>query len=419
MHISIPLTEDLVDNLGGHYVRYSVYLEGFILFKVRYKALHYWDAQMRHVFGKRLPTFPPKYYLVMTKSMLVERRIMLEKYLQEVVSDPVISSSEIFITCFKKLQLETFKMPSVKAILKIYLPDGRQVDVDSKTSDTAERVLQAALYKLNVSRELTEYFSLFITHTDTNGVFSVVKWVAPFEIPFLTIWNINNDSYQIDIRKCYMTPSTDAMLMGCTATIDLLYAQAVQELKMNWSKPTKQQMTALMELIKMDNKVKVLELMQEVEHYSYQKLDPGVTDYLDDNTKVTVSVGNNELFCSFKTSDNKTEIVRLHIGEVACWHVMFYHPEKTIDQQEFKLRYVDGDVLKWITIWTNQLFLLSTWLKKMQREQPVTKENLEIQENRSSNNIYTRKQTKIDVPCKKESFPNIKCDLSNLSDCDL
>ncbi|KAG9478767.1 sorting nexin-31 isoform X1 [Eleutherodactylus coqui] len=390
MHISIPVTEELADTLGGRYVLYSVYLEGFILFKVRYRDLHFWDEQMHDIFGNELPAFPPKHYLAMTKSMAEDRRLMLEQYLQEVVTNPVLSRSDILFKCFKKLQLETFRIPSIKVILKVYLPDGRLVKVDSETSDTAERVLEAALYKLNLSRELMEHFSLFITHKDTNAVFSVMKRVAPFEIPFITIWNIKNDSFQIDIRKWYMTPSTDAILMGCTAAVDLLYAQAVQELEMNWCKPTEQQTTALKHLIKTDNKGKFLELMQQVEHYNYQRLDPCSSDYLDGTTMVTVSVGNDELYCSFQTSDNKSEIIRLHISKVTRWHVMHYQPKKTNDQQEFKFGYMDDQFLNWITIRTNQAFLLSTWLKKMLSEQPVTKESLEILDNKTSANTRKR-----------------------------
>ncbi|XP_069815738.1 sorting nexin-31 [Dendropsophus ebraccatus] len=404
---------------------YSVYLDGFILFKVRYKDLHFWDEQMQDVFGNRLSAFPPKFYLAMSKSMAEERRILLEQYLQEVVTDPIVSSSEIFITRVNKLQLETFKMPSVNVVLKVFLPDGRQVDVDCKTSDTAERVLEAAMYKLNLSRELVEYFSLFITHKDSKGVYSVVKRVVPFEIPFITIWNINNDLFQIDIRKWYMTPTTDAMLMGCTAAIDLLYAQAVQELDMNWSRPTEPQKKTLKELIKTDNsqkKVKFLELMQDVEHYNYLKLDPGVTDYLGANTIATLSVGNNELCCSFQTNDKKTENLILHISKITRWNVLFQLPEKNIEQQEFRFEYRDGDVQKRITIRTNQAFLLSTWLKKMLNEQPVrcTRENLEI-DNRTSANMYTRRQRKVEVPEEKDPpFSCIrKCDSLDLSDSDL
>ncbi|XP_073532876.1 sorting nexin-31 [Phyllobates terribilis] len=403
MHVCIPVTENLVDGLGGNYVLYSVYLEGFMFFKVRYRDLHFWDEEMRGIFRNRIPTFPPKYFLAMTRKMAEERRVLLKQYLQEVFSDPVVSSSDVFITGVQKLQMETFQMPSTDVILKVYLPSERLINVESKTSDIAERVLEAALYKISLSRELVEYFGLFITHKDPNGIYSVVKKVVPFEIPFLTIWNVNNEAFQIDIRKWYMTPSTDAMLMGCPAAVDILYAQAVQEFGMNWCRPTEQQKTTLKQLLKTNDKFKILGFMQQIEHYSYQRMDPSVSDYQDANTMVTMSVGNNELFCSFKLSD-KTEIMNLHISKISCWDVLLHQPEKDSDQQELKLGYMDDNVLKWITIWSNQGFLISTWLKKIMSEQPVvsTKENLEIEDNGTSANI-TRRQKKGDVQTKQGS----------------
>lgn len=38
--------------------------------------------QLRQLFGNAVPAFPPKFYLVMTKSMADERRSQLEEYLQ-------------------------------------------------------------------------------------------------------------------------------------------------------------------------------------------------------------------------------------------------------------------------------------------------------------------------------------------------
>uniref|UniRef100_A0A8C0BHT9 PX domain-containing protein n=1 Tax=Buteo japonicus TaxID=224669 RepID=A0A8C0BHT9_9AVES len=40
--------------------------------------------QLRQLFGNAVPAFPPKFYLVMTKSMADERRSQLEQYLQNV-----------------------------------------------------------------------------------------------------------------------------------------------------------------------------------------------------------------------------------------------------------------------------------------------------------------------------------------------
>ncbi|KAM4026773.1 sorting nexin-31 [Anomaloglossus baeobatrachus] len=400
MHICIPVTENLVDNLGGCYVLYSVYLEGFIFFKARYRDLHSWDEQIRGIFRNRIPTFPPKFYLAMTKNMAEERRILLKQYLRDVCSDPTVSSSEVFIAGVSKFQMETAGMPSRDVNLKVYLPDGRIIELQSKTSDTAERVLETSLNKMNVSRELVEYFSLFITRRDTNGTFLVVKRVVPFEIPFVTVWNINNELYQIEIRKWYMTPSNDAMLMGCPAAVDLLYTQAVQEFGMNWSRPTEEQKTTLRKLIRTSHHVKILEYLQTIEHYGYQRMDPSVSDYLNANTMVSMFVGNNELCCTFKLPDNRTETMNLHISKIAGWDALLHQPDKDCDQQEFKLGFMKENVLTWVTIWTNQGFLLSTWLKKISSEQPVTpaKENLEIEDNGTSEK--PRKIKIVDVTTK-------------------
>ncbi|XP_018414754.1 PREDICTED: sorting nexin-31 [Nanorana parkeri] len=398
MHVNIPVTEELVDDLGGRYVLYSVYLEGFILFKVRYKELHFWDEQMHRIFGNRLPLFPPKYYLMMTKSMAEERRTMLERYLQEIVSDPVVSNSEIFIVYLKKFQLG--KMPTVKLIFNVYLPDGNHVKVDGQSSDTAERVLEAALYKLGVSRELKEYFSLFITHKESAGAFTVIKRIAHFEIPFVTIWNIHNESFQIDIRKWYMDPSTDVMLMGCTAAIDLLYCQAVQELEVNWSRPTEEQRQRLQHFTKTDNKVKFLELMQEVEHYGYVVLGPCTANLTEKSGAITVAVGSIKLSCS-----SENEHFCLPINLITGWHVnMHVQTEKSNSHPfEFKLEYKQGQQRTWITIWTEQAFLLSSCLKKTLSEQPMTsvKESLEIVEKKTSANVFSRKPRQVEVSMKK------------------
>ncbi|XP_053571225.1 sorting nexin-31 [Bombina bombina] len=390
MHISIPVTEELPDHFGGRFVLYSVYLEGFLLFKVRYKDLHLWDEKFHRVFGNLLPAFPPKYYLAMTKSMVEERRLHLEQYLQNLVSDKSIAGSEIFIECFTKLQLETSKIPKIKMILNVYLADSKQVQVNVQTSDIAERVMEAALYKLGVSRELMKYFSLFLVHKDSNGVYKVLcllmKKIAGFELPFITIWSLSDEQFQIDIRKWYFDPSVDRMLIGCTATVHLMYIQAVQELEMKWSKPTEDQDQKLQHLAKTKKKLKFLELMQEVQHYGYLQLAPCSSNYPEVETTVTLSVGNSELIFGFKLSNGQNETLCLPIDTLTCWHVKLHASEKGAvvpkqhQQLEFKMEYRQGDVIKWFSIHTEQAFLLSSCLKKILQEQPTKciKQELEI-----------------------------------------
>ncbi|XP_012820282.2 sorting nexin-31 isoform X4 [Xenopus tropicalis] len=431
MHICIPVTEELQDTLGCRFVLYSVYLEGFLLCKVRYKDLHLWNEQIYRVFGNRLPKFPPKYYLAMTKAMTNERRLQLEQYLQQIVSDPVVTSSEIFMEYFKKLQMDTFNMPTVQLILRIYMPDGAAVELDVQTSDSAERVLEAALFKLGVSRELGEYFSLFITHKEAKGPFTVlslvVKRIAGFELPFLTIWNLEDDQFQIEVRKWYMNPSNDAMLMGSTEAIDLLYLQAVQEFQMEWTRPTKDQQQKLQHCLKQQNKLKFLELMKTVEYYGYLHITSCTSDYPECDSEVTIWVGNNEMSCHFYSPGGHAENLRLSIKDLICWNVTLLPKKQEVmspnhQHLELKFDYQQGSSLKCITIHTEQAFLLSSCLKKMLSERPVhrCKEELEIVDKATCKSNIRPEQN--GVHAKKQALLKDKreyCVVDNISDLDL
>ncbi|XP_065438274.1 sorting nexin-31 isoform X5 [Chrysemys picta bellii] len=307
MHFSIPVSEQLLEKFGGRYVLYSVYLEGFLFCKVRYSQLHHWNDQLRRIFGSTVPAFPPKFYLAMTKSMADERRSQLEQYLQSVTVDPSITNSDVFIGFFRKLQQDTFKIQTQRASLDVYLADGRNVRLDIQTSDTAERVLEVVSYKMGLSRELIGYFSLFFIQDHSNGVLSVVKKVAEFELPYVSLQSMKESECKIGIRKWYMDPSLDKMLMDCRASVNLLYMQALQEIEKNWVKPTDGQMQKLESLQKAANKMK-----------------GAITQPKDQGHEQTL---------------------------------------------ELRFEYNDSDSWRWIVFYTKQAFLLSSCLKKIISEQ--------------------------------------------------
>ncbi|XP_044862882.1 sorting nexin-31 isoform X2 [Mauremys mutica] len=375
MHFSIPVSEQLLEKFGGRYVVYSVYLEGFLFCKVRYSQLHHWNDQLRRIFGSTVPAFPPKFYLAMTKSMADERRSQLEQYLQSVTVDPSITNSDVFISFFRKLQQDTFQIQTQRASLDVYLADGRNVRLDIQTSDTAERVLEVVSYKMGLSRELIGYFSLFFIQDHSNGVLSVVKKVAEFELPYVSLQSMKESDCKIGIRKWYMDPSLDKMLMDCGASVNLLYMQALQEIEKNWVKPTDGQMQKLESLQKAANKMKVLELVQEVQHYGYIQLDPCTCDYPEVGCSAAVHVGNNEISCCIKLPSNQTKEVSFRINRVRCWQVTFLgaitQPKDQGHEQTLELRfeYSDSDSWRWIVFYTKQAFLLSSCLKKIISEQ--------------------------------------------------
>ncbi|ELW47420.1 Sorting nexin-31 [Tupaia chinensis] len=187
MHFCIPVSQQRPDTLGGRYVLYSVYLDGFLFCRVRYSQLHRWNEQLRRVFGNCLPPFPPKYYLAMTTSMADERRDQLEQYLQNVTMDPNVWRSDVFTEFLKLVQLNTFNITAKKAALDVFLPDGRSIQVTVLTSDTAERVLEVVSHKIGLRHELLGYFGLFLMQFGEEGKLSVVKKLVDFELPYVSL----------------------------------------------------------------------------------------------------------------------------------------------------------------------------------------------------------------------------------------
>nr|XP_039320589.1 sorting nexin-31 isoform X1 [Saimiri boliviensis boliviensis] len=389
MHFCIPVSQQRLDALGSRYVLYSVYLDGFLFCKVRYSQLHGWNEQLRRVFGSCLPPFPPKYYLAMTTAMADERRDQLEQYLQNVTMDPNVLRSDVFTEFLKLVQLNTFDITTTKASLNIFLPNERSIQVEILTSDTAERILEVVSHKIGLSRELLGYFGLFLIRFGKEGKLSVVKKLADFELPYVRLGSSEVENCKVGLRKWYMDPSLDSMLMDCKAAVDLLYMQAVQDIEKEWAKPTQVQRQKLEALQKEDNQTKFLELAQEVRHYGYLQLDPCTCDYPEPGCGAVLSIGNNEINCCITLPDGQTQDAIFQMSGVKCWQVTFLGtlldvdgPQRTLNQNlELRFQYSEDSRWQWFVIYTKQAFLLSSCLNKMISENIVklAAENPEMQ----------------------------------------
>ncbi|KAM5280839.1 sorting nexin-31 isoform 2-T2 [Ctenodactylus gundi] len=389
MHFCIPVSQQRPDALGGRYVLYSVYLDGFLFCRVRYSQLHRWNEQLRRVFGNCLPPFPPKYYLAMTTAMADERRDQLEQYLQNVTVNPNVLRSDVFIEFLKLVQLNTFNITAEKASLYVFLPDGRGIEVEILTSDTAERVLEVVSYKLGLHRELLGYFGLFLIRDYKEGKLSVVKKLMDFELPYVSLQSCDVENCKVGLRKWYLDPALDSMLMDCRAAVDLLYIQAVQDTEKEWARPTQAQRQELEALRKEDNRTKFLELYQQVQHYGCLQLDPCTCNYPEPGCEAVISVGNNEISCCITLPDNQTQDIVFQMNRVKCWQVTFLGtlldmdgPQRTLNQNlELRFQYSEDSYWRWFVIYTKQAFLLSSCLKKMISEKMVklAAENPEMQ----------------------------------------
>ncbi|XP_055142896.1 sorting nexin-31 isoform X2 [Symphalangus syndactylus] len=283
----------------------------------------------------------------------------------------------------------TFNIATKKAYLDIFLPNEQSIKIEIMTSDTAERVLEVVSHKIGLCRELLCYFSLFLIWFGKEGKLSVVKKLADFELPYVSLGSSEVENCKVGLRKWYMDPSFDSMLMDCRAAVDLLYMQAIQDIEKGWAKPTQAQRQKLEAFQKEDNQTKFLELAREVQHYGYLQLDPCTCDYPEPGSGAVLSVGNNEISCCITLPDSQTQDIVFQMSRVKCWQVTFLGtlldtdgPQRTLNQNlELRFQYSEDSWWQWFVIYTKQAFLLSSCLKKMISEKMVklAAENPEMQ----------------------------------------
>ncbi|XP_063525065.1 sorting nexin-31 isoform X3 [Pongo pygmaeus] len=350
----------------------------------------------------------------MTTAMADERRDQLEQYLQNVTMDPNVLRSDVFTEFLKLAQLNTFNIATKKACLDIFLPNEQSIKIEIITSDTAERVLEVVSYKIGLCRELLGYFGLFLIRFGKEGKLSVVKKLADFELPYVSLGSSEVENCKVGLRKWYMDPSLDSMLMDCSVAVDLLYMQAIQDIEKGWAKPTEAQRQKLEAFQKEDNQTKFLELAREVQHYGYLQLDPCTCDYPEPGSGAVLSVGNNEISCCITLPDSQTQDIVFQMSRVKCWQVTFLGTlldmdghQRTLNQNlELRFQYSEDSCWQWFVIYTKQAFLLGSCLKKMISEKMVklAAENTEMKDYSS----FLSRKSKIKIAKDDCVFGNIK-----------
>ncbi|GCB64948.1 hypothetical protein scyTo_0011816 [Scyliorhinus torazame] len=336
MQFTIGQTERASDSLGARYVVYGIHLEGYLFCKLRYSQLYKWNEKLRHYFGKNLvPCFPPKNYLAPTESMAEERRLKLQQYIQKVGEDPVISASEIFTALLKNAQQETFKIRERDILLEILLADGKRLMIDTHTSHSADRMLEIAAQKVELSRQFLEHFALYLVCERPNGGYSVLKRLHGFELPYVSLWSLQDENCRIMIRKSYLDPLEDKMLMESSGGVTLLYSQ-------------------------------FLESIGKAKFYGYVLFEACSCDYPEPNTPAVVRVGNDEINCCTQLSSNRFKETSFKVNRIRCWKISLQVHNETELKPELSFEYQDNsDLWQWITIYTHQAFLLSSFIQEI------------------------------------------------------
>lgn len=179
---------------------FNIHINGCFHCCLRYKQIHCLHEQLKKYYpGLVLPPFPSKKFLPLTQNQLEQRRSHLERYIQLVGQDPVLSKCELLRVFLLNAQQESAQIQSHEITLDVYLMNGYRIPVTCYTTDYTSKVLEKAARNIDLAPEFVEYFTLYLMRTEQNGETTLIRRLMDFEAPYITQRIL--DDCQIVIRK--------------------------------------------------------------------------------------------------------------------------------------------------------------------------------------------------------------------------
>ncbi|XP_028158829.1 sorting nexin-17 [Ostrinia furnacalis] len=383
MHFSIPDLQQFHDDNGISYTGYNIHIDGFFHCTARYKqllSLHE-QLQAQNSFLK-LPQFPPK-KLFLTSSQLEERRVSLEKYIQLVGQNPILAKSDILITFLFSAQQETHCVRVHEVDIEISLMNGYRIPLSVSSTDTSSTILDIACNYINLPKELTKYFSLYLFNWSCakDGQPSL-KMLEDYESPYISQKYVRPED-KIVLRKSYWDSCYDVDLMIDRVSLDLLYLQVIEELDLGWIVADSQTKDILSSYEAKKQKREYIELARTLRHYGRIPAGEAMTDSsnVGDSSeglcRVRVSLASKELTVTSVTHPTREQ--KFKVTRMRCWRITTLHPmerpqtnghgsllEESNKNFELSFEYlVSKDNLKWITLKTEHATFISVCLQSI------------------------------------------------------
>lgn len=191
MHICLPDTREVRPQHGSAFLLYNVHIDGLYHCSLRYKQLLHLHQTLTKKFTNtyhHLPQFPPKKLLPLSVSQIEERRMQLEKYLQNISQDKVICNSSIFNLFLLEAQRESTRIREGQVHLDIELVNGQKIRLQIVTHDSADTVLTAVCRALGLNDRYHAYFCLCLCGYDVVRDKLIIKRrLSFFESPYITL----------------------------------------------------------------------------------------------------------------------------------------------------------------------------------------------------------------------------------------
>ncbi|XP_023949150.1 sorting nexin-17 [Bicyclus anynana] len=383
MHFSIPDLQQFRDDNGITYTGFNIYIDGFFHCTARYKQLLSLHEQLQSQYPHcKLPSFPPK-KLFLTNSQLDERRIMLEKYVQSVGQNPVYANSGILITFLFSAQQETHSVRVHVVDIEISLMNGYRIPLSVSSTDSSSTVLDIACNYVNLSKDFTKYFSLYLFNWSCakDGQPSMKK-LEDYESPYISQKYVRPED-KIVLRKSYWDPCYDMDLMIDRVSLDLLYLQLIEELDLNWMSADSETKKILSAYEAKKQKREYIELARTLRNYSSIPAGEALTDAVNvgepngSTIRVRVSLGSKEL--TLTSVSNPSHEQPYKVTRMRCWRITTLHnvdrsqsngDNSLLDEpsKNFELSFeylLSKDNLVWVTLRTEHAIFISVCLQSI------------------------------------------------------
>ncbi|CAF4795695.1 unnamed protein product [Pieris macdunnoughi] len=380
MHFSIPDLQQFRDDNGLTYTGFNIHIDGFYHCTARFKQMLSLHEQLQSQYSYfKLPQFPPKKFFL-TSSQLEERRILLEKYIQLIGQNPVLANSGILMTFLLTAQQESHNVKVHVVDIEISLMNGYRIPLSVSSTDTSSTVLDIACNYVNLPKDLTKYFSLFLFNWSCakDGQPSFKK-LEDFESPYISQKYVRPED-KIVLRKSYWDPCYDMDLVQDRVSIDLLYLQIIEDIDLGWITADSETKVILSSHESKKQKREYIELARSLRHYGRIPAGEGLTEALNIGDmggaliNVRVSLACKELSLTSVTHPSHEQ--RYKVTRMRCWRITTLHSldhshngsllEEPTKNFELSFEYlISKDNLIWVTLKTENAIFISVCLQSI------------------------------------------------------
>lgn len=123
----------------------------------------------------------------------------------------------------------------------------------------------------------------------------------------------------------YWDKEYDLELMSDPVALNLLYIQAVSDIERGWTFCTRETKTILANLQVQLAKKEYIELARSQKHYGFIQFTPCYCDYPHQDTKVLISIGDQELNMRIVNSGQFVKEGSFKVTRMRCWRITATH----------------------------------------------------------------------------------------------